>query len=226
MKASGIKEHHGNNVLKTLSDNAVIERVLAGEKDLFELLIRRYNQLLFRVIRSYMNKESDAEDVMQDTYIKVYQKLYQFRYDAKFSTWLVRIGINEALQRKRRSKVKRTLEIDQFKGINQIEDTLEMNPEKQIIHSESKALIERAIDALPEKYKIVYMLREVEQLGISEISACLGLSESNVKVRIHRAKKMMKKHLFEATRTTGVFEFGDLKCDRMVNHVMAIILQL
>ena len=219
-------ERNGISALKTLSDFEVIEKVLIGEKELFQLLIRRHNQLLFRVIRSYIDKEKDVEDVMQDTYIKAYQKLFQFRHDAKFSTWLVQIGINEALQRKRRSKANQTLDIEQAFLINQLEDTSAMNPENEIIHAQSKAFVEKAINTLPEKYKIVYMLREVEQFSMAEISESLNLSDSNVKVRLHRAKQKIKKQLFEATRTTNVFEFGNSKCDRMVNNVMSLVLQM
>lgn len=220
MKSGAIKINTNKSVLKTLSDDEVIEEIRLGEKELFELLIRRHNQLLFRVIRSYIDREKDVEDVMQDTYIKAYQKLFQFRLDANFSTWLVRIGINEALQRKRRLKRKRNIDVDQVNVINQLEDTSTMNPEKQIIHAQSKAFVEEAIQALPEKYKIVYMLREVEQFSISEISESLDLSHSNVKVRLHRAKQKLQKQLFESTRTTNVFEFGNSKCDGMVNNVM------
>ncbi|PVW15832.1 RNA polymerase sigma factor [Marixanthomonas spongiae] len=214
------------NTSKTLTDSEVVNKVRSGQKELFELLIRRHNQLLFRVVRSYVDKEKDAEDVMQEAYIKAFQKLHQFRHDAKFSTWLVRIGINEALQRKRRLKTKQTINIEQTQFINQLENTAAMNPENQMIHAQSKAFIEEAIQALPEKYKIVYMLREVEQFSISEISESLQLSESNVKVRLHRAKKKMKKYLFKATKTSTVFEFGNSKCDRMVHNVMGLVVKI
>jgi RNA polymerase sigma-70 factor (ECF subfamily) len=198
----------------------VVEKILAGDTELFEILLRRYNQMLFRTIRSYMDRPSDIDDVMQDTYVKAFQKLYQFKNDALFSTWLIRIGINEVLQRKRRSKRYLAVDIDDETGVAQIADTSIMNPERKTMHSESVHIVEMAVDQLPEKYKIVYMLKEIEDLGITEISASLGLSTSNVKVRLHRARTMMKDAIFKISNTKDVFEFGNSKCDRLVTEVM------
>ncbi|MDX1363299.1 MAG: sigma factor [Arenibacter latericius] len=112
----------------TLPDEVVVEKILVGETELFEILMRRHNQLLFRTIRSYMDRPSDIDDVMQDTYIKAFQKLYQFKNEALFSTWLIRIGINEVLQRKRKFKRNKIISINNEKGIFQIADTSNMNP--------------------------------------------------------------------------------------------------
>lgn len=205
---------------QTLSDQVVVEKVLQGETELFEILMRRYNELLFRTIRSYLDREVDVEDTMQDAYVKAFQKLYQFRNEALFSTWLIRIGINEALQRKRSSKNLRTIDIAQESAVIQIAEISIMNPETKIIHRETAAFIERSIDALPTKYKIVYMLREVEGMEISEISKSLSITNSNVKVRLHRARNMMKDYLVKHTNAQNVFEFGNHKCDRLVEKVM------
>ena len=203
---------------KSIPDYVVVEKVLQGETELFEILMRRYNELLFRTIRSYI--DVDVEDTMQDAYIKAYQKLYQFKNEAKFSTWLVRIGINEALQRKRKSKSYRTLDITQESSIIQIPDTAAMDPENRTIQKESLVYIEKAIDALPSKYKIIYILKEIEGMDISEIAKSLELTKSNVKVRLHRARKMMKEFLLKSTNTQSIFEFGNHKCDRLVDKVM------
>ncbi len=206
--------------IKLISDQSVVERVLAGETELFEILMRRNNQLLYRSVRSYIETEADIEDTMQDAYVKAYQKLYQFKHDALFSTWLVRIGINEALQRKRKSKNHHTIYTEEQLGTLQIADTETMNPESTTMYKESTAFIEKAIDALPPKYKIIFMLKEVEGLEIAEISKVLELTGSNVKVRLHRAKNMMKEYLLNATSSRDVFEFGNAKCDRLVAHVL------
>ncbi len=211
---------------QTLPDQVVVEKVLRGETELFEILMRRYNQLLYRTIRSYLDRDVDVEDTMQDAYIKAFQKLYQFKNEAMFSTWLVRIGINEALQRKRKSKKYQTIDITQESGVIQIADTSIMNPENNTIHKESAAFLEKAIDALPIKYKVVYMLREVEGMDISEISTSLELSNSNVKVRLHRARNMMKDYILKRTNTQSVYEFGNHKCDRVVEKVMERIQHL
>ncbi|WP_051254347.1 sigma-70 family RNA polymerase sigma factor [Arenibacter latericius] len=204
----------------TLPDEVVVEKILVGETELFEILMRRHNQLLFRTIRSYMDRPSDIDDVMQDTYIKAFQKLYQFKNEALFSTWLIRIGINEVLQRKRKFKRNKIISINNEKGIFQIADTSNMNPERETMYSESVRIAEKAIDQLPEKYRIVYMLKEVQGLEISVVSQSLGLSISNVKVRLYRARKMMQDSILKLTNAKNAFEFGNSKCDLLVQSVM------
>lgn len=213
-------QHNYTQTSKSLPDYLVVEKVLEGQTELFEILMRRHNELLFRTIRSYYSEDSDVEDIMQDAYIKAYEKLYQFKNESAFSTWLVRIGINEALQRKRKQKYHRTTDITQESGILQIADTSIMNPENNTIYKESTAFIEKAVDTLPPKYKIIFLLREVEGMEISEISASLDLTISNVKVRLFRARNMIKDNIFKTTNTTNIFEFGNHKCDRLVEVVL------
>jgi RNA polymerase sigma-70 factor (ECF subfamily) len=209
-----------------MPDIVVIQRILEGQTEMFEILMRRYNELLYRTIRSYIDIDADVEDTIQDTYVKAFQKLYQFKNEALFSTWLIRIGINEALQRIRKSKKHKTVDITNENGTLQIADMSFMNPESNSIYKDSKAFIEKAVDALPHKYKIVYMLKEVEGMEISEISKGLDLSNSNVKVRLHRARNMMKDYILNATNTQDIFEFGNSKCDRVVENVMRRIQNL
>ena len=209
-------------LLTKLTDSNVVKRVLDGEKELFEILLRRYNQRLFRVIRSYVHTEDDVKDIMQDAYVKAYLKLEQFRSESSFSTWLIRIAINETLQHIR--KHKRLLEnygkTESIESIYQLADTNQMNPEKQAITTETKILVERAVDQLPEKYKIIFVLHQIEGLSNSEIAACLALTHSNVKVRLHRAKALLKEELFKTTHDASIFEFGNQRCDAMVEEVM------
>jgi RNA polymerase sigma-70 factor (ECF subfamily) len=213
-----------DDVLNNLiPDILVVEKVLEGQTDMFEILMRRHNELLYRTIRSYIDIDADVEDILQDTYVKAYQKLHQFKNEAMFSTWLIRIGINEALQRKRKSKKYETVDITMENGTLQLADMSFMNPENKSIYKESKAFVEKAVDALPHKYKIVYMLKEVEGMEISEISKGLDLTNSNVKVRLHRARNMMKDYILNATNTRDIFEFGNSKCDRVVENVMSRI---
>lgn len=205
---------------KELNEVFIIEKVLNGEVELFEILMRRYNELLYRTLRSYITIEADVEDALQDTYIKAYEKLYQFKNEALFSTWLIRIGINEALQRKRKSPKYKIVALEQDEHVLQIEDRNIMNPERSTNYKESSCFMEKALDTLPEKYKIVFMLREVEGLGITEISECLDISISNVKVRLHRARTMLKEAILELTDYSNIFEFGNAKCDKVVAYVM------
>lgn len=209
-----------------MKDEIIIERILKGETELFEILVRRYNQILYRTVRSYLNDESEIEDVMQDTYINAFQKLYQFSNKSLFSTWLIRIGINEALQKNRKlSKVKlRTTSLEE--KTYQLPDTTSMNQENKLAQTEAAGFIEKAFEQLPEKYRVVFMLNEVEGMNILEISQCLDISQSNVKVRLHRSRTMMKESLLGIVKKSELFEFGNSRCDRIIENVMAVIVKL
>jgi RNA polymerase sigma factor (sigma-70 family) len=164
---------------------------------------------------------------MQDTYLSAYEKLHQFKKEALFSTWLIRIGINVALGKLRKGKrfaPAATLEdILDNSLILQLPEPSRMNPEKIAIQKEVKQLLEKAIDCLPEKYRIIYVLREMEDMRINEIMQCLDLSESNVKVRLHRAKAMLKESLYQLSISRDVFEFGFKRCDAIVKRVMTAL---
>jgi RNA polymerase sigma-70 factor (ECF subfamily) len=210
-----------------MSDGMVVRRILAGEKELFEILMRRYNQTLYRIVRGYLHEEQEVEDVMQNTYLKSFDKLQQFRGNSAFSTWLIRIGINESLLRLREVKRSKTFYTSQQEmpdeKIIQLPDSKQMNPEKLAIRQETRLLIEHAIDQLPEKYRVIYILKEVEGLDTEEIESCLGISANNIKVRLHRAKSLLKDVLYKQHATESIFEFGNIRCDRIVNNVMKTI---
>lgn len=211
---------------RTLSDSEVIVRIQAGEKELYEILLRRNNQKLFRVIRSYIKDVGEIEDIMQNTYLKAFEKLDQFKHQAQFSTWLIRIGINETLAR---IKTKgRYIELFPSENstthyILEIPDRTQSNPEKNMIQQEAKQLLEQAIDQLDLKYRTVYIFREIEGMTVAEVAACLNLSPSNVKVRLHRAKEMIRQELYDLSLDTTVFEFGFDTCDALVIKVMNAI---
>jgi RNA polymerase sigma-70 factor (ECF subfamily) len=204
------------------SDIEVVEHVLGGEKQMFEILLRRYNQRIYRVIRSYIKSDAETQDIMQEAYVKAYTKLDQFKNQAAFSTWLIRIAINEALQEIR--KKKRSLTdgdaTEKLGILTNFSGRSALNPENQTIVAETKRLIETAVDKLPEKYRMIYMLQQVEGLSNTEIATCLDITDSNVKVRLHRAKTLIKEDIFKFTHDASIFEFGNLKCDLMVMNVM------
>lgn len=221
MKAVQISDHS----VSKLPEDEVIKRILSGEKELYEILMRRNNQKLFRIIRGYLQDTEEIQDIMQDTYITAYEKLWQYKHNAQFSTWLIRIGINQALARiSQRTKVRSinpiaiTAEIEQ-----EIKDENQPGPERNMMRNEAKELLEKAIDNLDEKYRSIYIMKEVEEMSISDISECTDLSPSNVKVRLHRAKGMIKENLYALSYTSELFEFGFSKCDRLVENVMARI---
>ncbi len=211
-----------------ISDSDVIKRVISGEKELYEILLRRNNQTLYRVIRSYLKEPEEVEDIMQNTYLKAYEKLYQFKHTSKFSTWLIRIGINEALARLKKKgrffTLHKSIDNSIHDKIIEIPDSSQVDPEKNIIQQEAKQMLEIAIDKLDIKYKNVYILREIEGMSIAEVSDCLKLSNSNVKVRLHRAKAKIKENLYESTPKKELFEFGLRKCDNLVEKVMKAII--
>jgi len=208
-----------------LEDNVIARRVLAGEKELFEILMRRYNQTLYRVIRGYLKDEDEVQDTMQNAYLKAFDKLFQFRGDATFSTWLIRIGINEALLRLKDLKRKNLLSLNEVNV--QIEaitiSDMQISPEKKLIRQESQKMLEHAIDSLPEKYRVVYILKEIEGFDNAHIAQVLGITDSNVKVRLHRAKALLKESLYKLSSGVEVFEFGNSRCDAIVNFVMKAI---
>ena len=224
MKAININDFKNNKI----TESDVVKRVLSGEKELYEILIRRNNQKLYRVLRSYIRDNAEIEDLMQNTYLKAYEKLYQFKHTSAFATWLIRIAINEALARlKEKTKIYNLKDPSQIFGSNSIlemPDETQLNPENKIIRQEAKQLLENTIDSLDPKYRTVYMLKEVEEMTINEISECLNISVSNVKVRLHRAKSMLKEKLFEKAINKEIFEFGFSRCDKMTDNVMRIIL--
>lgn len=212
-----------------ISDSDIVRRVLFGEKELYEILLRRNNQKLYRVIKGYISDDVEIQDIMQNTYLKAFEKLYQFKHDSAYGTWLIRIGINEALVRlKEKGKMlnlnERASNLD-ANVILEMPDIDQLNPEKRIIREEVKQLLENTIDSLEPKYRSVYILREIEEMSINEIAACLDISASNVKVRLHRAKSMLKVNLYKtAIVSDHIFEFGNNRCDNITDRVMQMIL--
>lgn len=210
-----------------IKESEVINRILEGEKELYEILVKRNNQKLYRIIRSYIKDRAEIEDIMQDSYIKAYTKLYQFKLESTFSTWLIRIGINEALARlKEKGKLYHLNEQSyNLKSITilEIPDSKQLNPQDKMIRNEAKQVLENAIDSLDIKYKTVYIMKEVEEMSLKEISMALDLTVANVKVRVHRSKEMLKEKLYEVANDKNIFEYGLSRCDRITEKVMELI---
>ncbi|MEO6820027.1 MAG: RNA polymerase sigma factor [Ginsengibacter sp.] len=206
-----------------IDETEVIQRILGGEKELYEILVRRNNQKLYRAVRSYLKDEAEIEDIMQNSYIKAFVKLYQFKLESTFSTWLIRIAINESLARLKEKEKMHYLDLQSENTRNlimEIPDDNQLNPQAKMIRNEAKQLLEKAIDQLDTKYRAVYVFREVEEMSMKEIAEIMDLTVSNVKVRLYRAKDMLKDKLFEISNEKNVFEFGFSRCDRITEHVM------
>jgi RNA polymerase sigma-70 factor (ECF subfamily) len=220
METINIKDFNNHKI----EESEVIKRILGGEKEFYEILVRRNNQKLYRVIRSYVKDEAEVEDLMQDSYVKAFTKLHQFKLESSFSTWLVRIGINESLARLREKGKLYDLngQSDDLKSnlIFEIPDDKQLNPQDKMIRNESKQLLENAIDQLDIKYRTVYIMKEVEEMSIKDIAFALDLTEVNVKVRLHRSKEMLKEKLYEISNEKEIFEFGFGRCDRITEGVM------
>ena len=211
------------NLVKTidesaLSDEELVKRVLEGNTWLYERLMRRYNQRLFRISMSIINDEQEAEDIMQQAYINAYQQLHSFQHRSSFSTWLSRIAINEALLHKKK-KLKQQQLLSKAKEADRHTDT----PLKSLMNKELKNILEKAVSALPEKYRLVFVMREMEEMSTHETMEVLNLGESNVKIRLNRAKEMLRAELSGYYRSHQVFGFNLVRCDKVVNYVMAHI---
>jgi len=212
------------NAREPLSDEEVVRRVLDGETALFEIIMRRYNQRLYRIARGILRDDAEAEDVMQDAYVRAYSHLSQFAGRSQFSTWLSRIAIHEALARaRRRTRMDQLGSADSNVG----DDDMNLvatspNPEEQTSASELGKALESAILAIPQQYRLVLIMRDVEQLNTSETAVALEITEENVKVRLHRARALVRKELFARAGAAAASAFGfmGVRCDRVVAMVL------
>jgi RNA polymerase sigma-70 factor (ECF subfamily) len=210
-----------------LTDEEVVIRVLAGETSIFEIIMRRHNQRLYRTSRAILRDDAQAEDVVQDAYVRAYQHLAQFSGQCKFGGWLLRIAVNEALARlrgRKRYEEAGAMSEDRGDRMDRFESSIP-NPEEQAANSEIRVLLEQSIDALPEPQRTVLMLRDVEELSTTETAEALGITEQNVKVRLHRARAILRKKLYThaSVETRQAFAFLGARCDRMVRNVLAKI---
>ncbi|HEX8953557.1 MAG TPA: RNA polymerase sigma factor [Polyangia bacterium] len=206
-----------------LSDEDVVARVRGGDTAVFEILMRRYNQRLFRAARAILRDDADAEDAVQQAYLAAYAHLDQFAGAARFSTWLTRIAIREALGKLRSRKRRGEIALDGEQEETMMKDEPDESPEQYADRRELVGILEAAVDGLPEIYRVVFMMREVEQLSTSECAEVLELSEEAVKVRLHRARAMLRDGLFAKMDTSLArsFPFLGARCDRIVAAVMA-----
>ena len=208
-----------------LPDEAVVARILDGHVALFEVLMRRHNERLYRAARAIIRDETEAEDVMQQAYVNAYTHLRQFDGRASFATWLTRIAVNEAISRaRRRGRYESFDEQD-----SAFERVLPMptanNPEREAFTREMKVILESAIDTLPDGQREVFMLREVEGLSTAETASSLGVSEDVVNTRLSRSRATLRRDLFDRIGSTAAQSFTFLRprCDRVVAAVLGRI---
>jgi len=205
--------------LEPIRDEELVARILAGETALFEVVMRRYNQRLYRVARSILRGDSQAEDVMQAAYVHAYEHLRQFAGRAPFGAWLTRIAVNEALARLRTAK-----HYDEPEGEGDRMDRFaspEPDPEQAAANSAMWRLMEAMIDSLPQRSRAVFVLRDMEDMSTAETAQALGISEENVKVRLHRARVELRNGLsaYAHRQTRNAYAFHAIRCDRVVKNV-------
>ena len=207
------------------ADGELIEAIRAGETALYETLMRRYNQRLYRIARVILRNPEEAEDVVQEAYVRAYTHLDQFAGAAKFSTWLTKIAIHEALarlhKRSRMGEADSTKDTEKSGGIESLKSTSQ-NPEEQIFEKQVLELLEAAVEALPDNLRSVFLMREIEEMSTAETAECLGLSESAVKIRLHRARKLLRQNLYSRVGAVSsqAFRFLGERCDRVIHAVM------
>ena len=225
-----LPESTGTAVLPgSLTDADIVKRVRGGEQGLFEVLMRRHNQRVYRAARAVLKDEREVEDVMQQAYINAYTHLHQFEERSRFSTWLTRIVLNEAFGRRQKLVFESratAARVDEPSG--EFMDGLtspQPGPEHQAYAQELRHVLEEAVDALPEAYRAVFLLRDIEGLSTAETGEGLGLGDEAVKTRLHRARAMIRRTVSSriGDSAAGAFQFQAPRCDRVVAFVLDAI---
>jgi RNA polymerase sigma-70 factor (ECF subfamily) len=210
-------------IVPDTSDEELVRRIYEGETALFEIIMRRYNRRLFRISRSILKNDEEAEDVVQDAYVRAYSQLNQYSGKSRFCTWLTKIAVYESLARFRRRKRFREIDetiVNEKKIMGTTQD--HQNPENVFLRRRLAEVLEGAIDSLPLKYRTVFIFRDVEGLTTEETAECVGISSEAVKTRLHRARAALRKTITaHAGETLGhIFPFDGVRCDRIVHAVM------
>ena len=208
------------------NDDSLVRDVRRGSPTAFGAMMRRYNRRLYRTARAILKDDSLAEDALQEAYLAAFRHMDEFRGDAALGTWLTRIVVNQALQALRRTRRDRVVvpfeESDaQHEALN-VADSPDTGPENMLLRAQMRRLIERNIDALPEGYRTVFMLREVEDLTVEETAAALDIPPATVRTRLFRAKARLRESLAQQmdVATQDAFGFDGERCDRIVRTVL------
>ncbi len=202
-----------------LSDAEIVRRVLAGEQTLYELLVRRYNQRLYRVARSVLRSDADAEDAVQEAHIAAWRKLGMFEGRSSFGTWLTRIAVRTAIARARPAHT------TESSNVMHTPDPRGESPDAAPARDELQGVLAGAADRLPPPLRSVFVLRDVEGLSTDDAAACLGISPDNVKVRLHRARAALRDDIDRrlGDEVRRLYQFAGARCERTVRAVMARI---
>jgi RNA polymerase sigma-70 factor (ECF subfamily) len=214
--------------MPVLADVDLIGQVIAGDHFAFRTLMQRHNQLLYRTVRSIVKNEAEAEDAVQEAWLRAYRSLHEFRGESRLATWLVRIAVNEALGRlrgvARRAEViplDTTVDSATFAGEPNMQMPETERPDRLAERAELRRVLEAHIDELPESFRSVFVLRAVEEMSVEEVAAVLGIPESTVRTRHFRARSMLREGLAREVDValTDAFSFAGERCDRIIAGV-------
>jgi RNA polymerase sigma-70 factor (ECF subfamily) len=206
-------------------DVSLVERIAHQDHRAFEALMRRYNGKLFRVARSILRNDSEAEDALQDAYLDAFRHISDFRAGSSLATWLTRITINHALMRlrkQRRNRVVVSMTGTEEGAERDVADETGETPAGAALRGELRRLIEQRIDGLPLSYRTVFVMRDVEEMTVEETANALGIPSSTVRTRLHRARALLRESLAQDVddATIDVFGFAGERCDRIVGRVL------
>ncbi len=203
------------------TDTEIIQKILEGELALFEILIWRYNSFLYKTGRSYNYNHEDTQDLMQDTFIDAYTNLPKFESRSSFKTWIIRIMLNNCFKKKQKFSFKNEIANDiNDKSTPMFSNNKDSDTNKIVLNRELNFVIEDALKQVPEDYRLVFSLREINGLNVKETAEALNITEANVKVRLNRAKSMLRKEVEKSYKAEDIFEFNLVYCDAMVSRVM------
>ena len=212
-----------------LADAELVRRARLRDEDAVRTLTRRYNQRLFRIARGILRNDADAEDAVQEAYVKAFTSLDRFRGDAAFGTWLTRIAMNEALGRLRSLRRHPTVDVDAADDVRLHASILQFpsasvgkNPERGMADRETRELLERLIDDLPDDFRLAFVARMVEGLSVDETAELLGVRAETVKTRVHRARRRLRDGLeaHVGSSLTRAFQFDGARCERLTESVV------
>ncbi|WP_242539847.1 RNA polymerase sigma factor [Trinickia mobilis] len=210
-------------------DLSIVRRIAAGDRAAFELLMRRHNRRLYRLARATLRNDAEAEDALQDAYMSAYRSIGQFRGDAALLTWLSRLVLNECFGRLRRETRRQNVfpivDLNPHADVDAMSANDSDSPDKAAARAEVRALLERKLDELPEAFRVVFVLRSVEEMSVEETAQCLDIPEATVRSRHFRAKGLLRESLAREIDLAerDVFEFGGAQCDRVVARVLQAV---
>ncbi len=199
------------------SDEELIQKILGGETAFFEVLIRRYNSLLYKIARTYGLIHQDAEDMMQETHVAAYQQLAKFRGDSSYKTWITRIMLNKCYHKTHYGSLKYEREAEN--ETHALIETAAQDADRIISNKELGGILEKSLAAIPLPYRSVFIFREIEAFSVAETAELLHITPTNVKVRLNRAKAMLQKQVENYYSAAEIFEFNLIYCDGMVKRV-------